>query len=548
MSRADREILWQQLRQNPVCWDVLIVGGGITGAGVLRECTRRGLKALLVEQQDFAWGTSSKSSKMVHGGLRYLASGQFGLTRDSVRERQRLLEEAPGLVDPLQFLMGHYKGQFPPGFIFNRVLDVYDLMAGHRNHRRFPARDVSFLAPGMLENGLKSLTQFGDAVTDDARLVLRVLQEAKSEGGVALNYARGESLLKGADGRVRGLTLHDMQTGDRVEVEARVVINATGAWADQLRGQLGQAGQIRPLRGSHLVLPHWRFPVSYSISYFHPRDKRPVFVFPWEGTTVIGTTDLDHDQDMQADARITIEEVNYLLEGIRHAFPSWRITREDVLCTWSGIRPVVGTGSLDPSKEKREHSIWDDQGLITVAGGKLTTFRLIARDALNAAAVYLEGQGHSGLDSRIFKASRAPISSMKGVSADQQHRWWGRYGDATHQLIAAGTAAARRVGDSRVCWGELDYALRHEAVCHLDDLLLRRTRLGQLLPQGAAAFLPEIGRRCQQILGWNEEQLRAEIDRYLAIYARDFSLPPTAQPATNGRAVIKGPSAVGVPS
>lgn len=535
MNRADREALWQQLRQHPVRWDVLIVGGGITGAGVLRECTRRGLKALLVEQQDFAWGTSSKSSKMVHGGLRYLTTGQFGLTRDSVRERQRLLEEAPGLVDPLQFLMGHYKGQFPPGFIFNRVLDVYDLMAGHRNHRRFPAREVTFLAPGLLENGLKSLTQFGDAVTDDARLVLRVLQEARREGGYALNYVRAESLLKaGSDGRVRGLTLHDTLTGDRVEVEARVVINATGAWADHLRGQMGQAGQIRPLRGSHLVLPHWRFPVSYSVSYFHPRDKRPVFVFPWEGTTVIGTTDLDHDQDMQADARITAEEVNYLLEGIRHAFPSWRITRDDVLCTWSGIRPVVGTGSLDPSKEKREHSIWDDQGLITVAGGKLTTFRLIALDVLNAAAVYLEGQGQGSADARIFKSDRPVIRSETCLSADQQRRWWGRYGAAAHLLIAGGPAAGRRIGDSLVCWGELDYALQHESVCHLDDLLLRRTRLGQLLPQGATEHLPEIGRLCQQHLGWNEAQLREEIDRYQAIYARDFSLPPIAQTAAGG--------------
>lgn len=532
MNSADRETLWQQLRQHPVRWDVLIVGGGITGAGVLRECTRRGLKALLVEQQDFAWGTSSKSSKMVHGGLRYLASGQFGLTRDSVRERQRLLEEAPGLVDPLQFLMGHYKGQFPPGFIFNRVLDVYDLMAGHRNHRRFPAREVSFLAPGLLENGLKSLTQFGDAVTDDARLVLRVLQEARSEGGCALNYVKAENVLKGgSEGRVRGLTLQDTLSGDRVEVEARVVINATGAWADQLRGQMGLAGQIRPLRGSHLVLPQWRFPVSYSVSYFHPRDKRPVFVFPWEGTTVIGTTDLDHDQDMSADARITPEEVNYLLEGIRHAFPSWRITREDVLCTWSGIRPVVGTGSLDPSKEKREHSIWDDQGLITVAGGKLTTFRLIAMDVLQAASIYLEGQGHTVADSRIFKAGRVAIKPDCGVAVDQQKRWWGRYGEVTPQLIAGGSPAARRIGDSLVCWGELDYALQHEAVCHLDDLLLRRTRLGQLLPQGAKDYLPEIGLRCQRILGWNDAQLRTEIDRYQAIYARDFSLPPLAQPA-----------------
>jgi glycerol-3-phosphate dehydrogenase len=297
-----RERLLEKLKAGQCKWDVIVVGGGITGAGILRECSRRGLQALLVEKKDFAWGTSSKSSKMVHGGLRYLATAQFGLTRDSVQERQRLMAEAPGLVDPLQFLMGHYKGQFPPGFIFNRVLDMYDLMAGKRNHRHYPARDGIYLAPGILENGLQSITQFGDAVTDDARLVLRVLHEAICEGAHALNYVGAVSVLRqskgagqnspatgGSSGAVRGLLLKDEETGESFEAEASVVINATGAWADHLRAQEGLEAHIRPLRGSHLVLPHWRFPVAYSVSYFHPQDKRPVFVFPWEGTTVIGT-------------------------------------------------------------------------------------------------------------------------------------------------------------------------------------------------------------------------------------------------------------------
>ena len=314
-------------------WDLIVIGGGITGAGVFREATRRGLKVLLIERRDFAWGTSSRSSKMVHGGLRYLASGKFGLTRDAVRERQRLLEEAPGLVEPLQFLMGHYKGGFPGPLVFSLLLNLYDLMAGKRNHRFIRSGVGDFLAPGMEQNKLRGATQFADAVTDDARLVLRVLHEANHEGGVALNYVAAEDILRAA-GRVTGVRLKDELSGDCFDVHARVVINATGAWTDELRARLGADAVIRPLRGSHLLLPSWRLPAAYSISFLHPKDKRPVFVFPWEGATVIGTTDLDHQQDMQADARITQQEVDYLLEAVNAQFPEAHIQESDVLSSW----------------------------------------------------------------------------------------------------------------------------------------------------------------------------------------------------------------------
>ncbi|WP_409437978.1 glycerol-3-phosphate dehydrogenase/oxidase [Pseudomonas aeruginosa] len=273
-------------------WDLIVVGGGISGAGILREAARRGWRCLLLEQRDFAWGTSSRSSKMVHGGLRYIAKGQWRLTRDSVRERQRLLGEAPGLVEPLSFVMAHYRGGFPGPRLFGGLLSVYDALAGRRNHRFYDAAALRYLAPGLKEQRLLGGTRFFDAVTDDARLVLRVLAEARHDGGEAFNGMRVRELLR-EGGQVVGLRAEDRESGELFDFRCRALALATGAWADELR-QPGGSEHIRPLRGSHLLLPAWRLPVAHAFSFMHATDRRPVFVFPWEGATVVGTTDLDH--------------------------------------------------------------------------------------------------------------------------------------------------------------------------------------------------------------------------------------------------------------
>ncbi len=544
-AAGGREVGIDALISGKERWDVVIVGGGITGAGILLECARRGLKALLLEKHDFSYGSSSKSSKMVHGGLRYLAAGQYGLTRDSVRERQRLMDEAGGLVDPLGFLMGHYQGEFPPGFLFEKVLNVYDFIAGKRQHKRYPARDAQFLAPGICPEKLESISQFTDAVTDDSRLVLRVLHEALAKGCQAYNYCAVEAVQRsntqGAlKGPVDAVQVKDL-IGDRTfEVPARVVINATGAWADELRIKEGEAARMRPLRGSHLVIPQWRIPVAFSVSYFHPQDKRPVFVFPWEGVTVIGTTDLDHSQDMDQDARITSEEVVYLLTGLNRQFPGLGLTTDDVLCTWSGVRPVVGSGEKNPSKEKREHSVWDDQGLITVAGGKLTTFRLIALDVLKHAASYLSDRNLDILVNR--KAVGAAIftetidaSQLTGIPRSQAQRFAGRFGFAARELASGSRQSLQIIGASKVSWAELEWSLHNEQVVHLDDLLLRRSRLGLLLPRGAEEEFDHVGTRCREVLGWSESYWGAEVTRYQKIYAQYFSLPAAPDDQANAR-------------
>ena len=264
-------------------WDVVVIGGGITGAGILLEAARRGLKVLLVEQRDFAWGTSSRSSKLVHGGLRYLKQGQLRLTRDSVRERQRLMQQALGLVDPQSFAFADYRGRKPGRWLFQLGLAIYDRMAGQSARHHYPADEFLMLAPHIDRADLKGGMCYLDAKTDDARLVLRVLQESRSLGGVAINYLRVQQLLRvddRTDGDVNGVRVVDAVSGETHAVRATVVINATGAWADGLRQQQGATAKLRPLRGSHLVLPAWRLPVAQAVSLMHPQDGRPVFVFP----------------------------------------------------------------------------------------------------------------------------------------------------------------------------------------------------------------------------------------------------------------------------
>lgn len=536
MSRtpdAQRAHLLQTLVQRE--WDLVIIGGGITGAGILLEAVRRGYQALLVEQRDFAWGTSSRSSKLVHGGLRYLKEGHLGLTRESVHERQNLLREARGLVEPQSFAFADYRGRKPGRWVFQLGLAVYDWLAGQRARHHYPVDEFLLLAPHIARTDLKGGLCYLDAKTDDARLVLRVLQEAHSLGGVAINYVRAEQLLRAgnaADGAVTGVQLADVTgTGTR-GVTAKVVINATGAWADGLRQQQGAAPRLRPLRGSHLVLPAWRLPVAQAVSLMHPQDGRPVFVFPWEGATLVGTTDIDHRADLQQEARITPAEVDYLMAALHFQFPSLQLTRDDVTATYAGVRPVIDTGKADPSQEGRDHAVWLENGLLTVTGGKLTTFRRIALDAL-AQVVHLLPPTNAPAQAATLLTSGAALPVNPGLTTSQRQRLQGHYGPLAAAVVAtAQPGELQTIPGTQTLWVELRWAARRESVVHLQDLLLRRTRLGLLLRGGGAEWLPHIRAICQSELGWSDARWQQEADDYLRLWQSHYSLPQhTATPA-----------------
>src|SRR5574341_936985 len=520
-----RDRLWSEIDRP---WDLIVVGGGITGAGILREAVRAGLRTLLVEAHDFASGTSSRSSKLVHGGLRYLKNGEIKLTFESVRERERLLKEGRGLIIQLGFLLPNFARDRPPAWVFGIGLTIYDLLAMQWSHRRYDAMDMRELCPLLNEAGLLGGYRYFDAQTDDARLVLRVIREAVRAGGAALNYARVETLLRSLrslrsqNGQVRGIALRDQVTGRTAEIHASIVINATGAWADGLRAQVGRGRRLRLLRGSHLFVPSHRLPLRRAVSFLHPADRRPVFAVPWEGVILFGTTDVDHAAPLEADTAIAASEDEYLLDALRHAFPSLELGPQDVLATLSGVRPVVDTGQANPSKESREHVIWNESGLLTVTGGKLTTFRLMAHDALEAVRARLPG--HPRLDARQRMLAEPPASGLLAfLDPATRLRLLGRYGADMPDLIAAvAPGDLEPIGGSVALWAELRWAARAEGVVHLDDLLLRRLRLGLLLPQGGLAHMDRIRAIAQPELGWDDEQWEREAAAYADLWRRFY--------------------------
>lgn len=476
-------------------WDLIVIGGGITGAGVLLEAARQGRKALLLEQQDFAWGTSSRSSKMVHGGLRYIAQGEVRLTRDALRERERLLRDLPGLVERAQYLFPLREGQFPGRWPLTVVLSLYDFLAGIRDHRFLPAAEVLTRIPGLDATGLNGAMSYTDALTDDCRLVVRCLLEAARLGGRSLNYARATGISTD-NGRAR-VDVTDLESGENLILNAGSVINATGAWANRLGGP-GQ--RIRPLRGSHLFINPARLPVADCLTLINPRDDRPVFVFPWEGVTCVGTTDLDHGDSLDQEARASGSEVDYLLALINGHFPTVNLSRDDILSTMAGVRPVITSGdSKDPSKERRDHAVWKENGVVTVSGGKLTTFRLIALDALCAAGL-LERR-----EARRVRRSNAPLFRPLPEAPEQVDQF------------------LHGVQDDEAL---LRWMLRNEAVVHLDDLLLRRTRLGLLRRDGGAGLVPLLRSLTEELLGWDGPRWDQEWARYAAIRERFYGVPP----------------------
>ena len=494
-------------------WDLIVIGGGITGAGLLREAGALGYRTLLLEQGDFAFGASSRSGKLVHGGLRYLKQGQFGVTWHSVRERERLCRDEPDLVTRHDVLLPVCRGDPSGRAALALGLSLYDLLgraegrgrlvsgepvpataSGFQTHRYLGKDELSALLPQLRREGLVGGFRYGDAQTDDAALVLRVLRQGLAMGGaapglepasVALNYAPVVRLSG------KGVAIRDELTGRTADVRARVVVNATGPWADGVRAKSRRPlfPRLRPLRGSHLIFAADRFPLVRAVNLWHPSDSRPLYAFPWQGVTLVGTTDLDHDRPLSEEARISPRETDYLLSALRAYFPALDLAERDLISTFAGVRPVIGTGKKDPWRESREHVVWNEDGLITVAGGKLTTFRLLARDALRVARPALGEPSCAGSPSRTGPAT------------------------AIDPTGPANRASAETDETQRLCY----------AVHHLDDLLLRRTRLGLLQPAGGERLLPQIRAGFQAALGWDDRRWDEEERRYLEIWKAYYS-------------------------
>ncbi len=355
-------------------FDVLVIGGGITGAGIARDAAMRGMGVAIVEKNDWASGTSSRSSRLVHGGIRYLEQGEIGLVRESVREREILLRIAPHLVKPLEFTWPVYRGARLPRWKLGIGLTLYDILAGKRRGRRHHLLDregVIALEPHLREVGLKGGASYFDAATDDAGLTRANVLSAVEHGAIAVNFAKVESITS-TSGHADGAIVRDMKADDSVRVAARVIVSATGPW------------QAKGTKGSHIVVPRSRIENRHAVTMTSPDDGRVMFILPSGDDTIVGTTDLRTNESPD-DVKASEPEIEYLLRAANFYFPRAALKRDDVVHTWAGIRPLAASPEgASPSSISREHRISRDAaGVIVITGGKLTTYRSMAAEVVD---------------------------------------------------------------------------------------------------------------------------------------------------------------------
>jgi glycerol-3-phosphate dehydrogenase len=480
-------------------FDLLILGGGIVGAGVALDAVLRGLRVALIDKGDFASGTSSVSSKLVHGGLRYLETGSFGLVYEALHERQLLLRNAPHLVRPLRFVLPFYRGARLPPWQWRLALTLYDLLAGRGNIRRsrpVGAREIRRDFPGLRSQGLLGGVEYFDAQMDDARLCLEVVRSAALEGARVCNYVEARSF-ETAGGRITGVRAVDRLADRELTIHARQVVNATGPWVDEVCRLAGDKAPLKlePTKGVHIVAPGRGLAAAFLL--LHPADGRVFFVVPWMGKTLIGTTDTFTAAGPDALA-VEPTDITYLLAGHNHYFES--PLRATVLCgSFVGLRPLIRGRAGEPSALSREfHVFAGPGGLLSVAGGKYTTYRHMAQvitDALMARLgrrtwVRTHDYLLDGTPRQPWPAARlatiAQLRQRHGLTPEQAGHLVDRYGrraaDVASYLERAPELArpiVAREPDLRV---ELPYQRDHEmAVCQADHLL-RRTRLGLFRP------------------------------------------------------------------
>jgi glycerol-3-phosphate dehydrogenase len=501
-------------------FDVLVIGGGITGAGVALDAASRGLRTGLVERDDFASGTSSKSSKLVHGGLRYLQQKEFRLVYENLYERQIILRNAPHLVRVLPFLIPVLSrdGLINPKIAraLGWALWAYDLTGGARVgklHKRIDKEEALAHMPTMPADKLAGAYLYYDAQADDARLTLTIARTAAEHGAVIANRAGVTGLRKDERGRVRGATV--VADGNEIEVQARVVVNAAGVWADDVRAldEATHPDSIRPAKGIHITVPWGKVRNDIAAIIPVPKDKRSIFVVPWGDFTYIGTTDTDYDGPID-DPQCTPDDISYLIDAMNLVLRE-PISTADIVGTWAGLRPLMKGGSVGEKTAdlSRRHAVrTSDGGVISITGGKLTTYRRMAADTVDAIA---EDFGRGGSS----RTKRLPLLGAVGSAPADDHLAR-RYGSLAADVLALIEADAS-LGELLVPGlpyrkAEAIYATRHEMATTLDDVLSRRTRARLLARDATATAADDIARLIAPELGWDEAEIVRQVDHYRA--------------------------------
>jgi glycerol-3-phosphate dehydrogenase len=527
-------------------FDVVVVGGGITGAGVALDAATRGYSVALVERADYASGTSSRSSKLVHGGLRYLQHLDLGLVREALLERQLMVALAPHLVRPLALVVPAFDG-VRPDRLMGVGLNLYDVMSRDRlrarkddaesswspaRHRTITGEEVIELLPALAAREPTSGYLFYDCQTDDARLVLTVLGEAERFGAVCANRLDAVTLLED-EGRARGVLVRDGESGEQFEVRATNVVNATGVWADELRPEelQGEAElRIRPSRGTHITLRHEDLPLSAG-AIVPAGGGRTIFALPWLGRTLVGTTDNDYDGNSLEHVAPAEDEIEYLLEAVNEFFAT-SLTPAELTGAFAGVRPLISTGDAKKSVDiSRKAELYEtSSGMITITGGKLTTWRRMAKLAVDRLVEReaREAPCHTHEIPLGQAIAVEELPAVEGVPEESYAALAARYGYAAHQVLALaaerGEFAQPVVAGLPDLLAEVALAARSEQARSVGDVLLRRTRLGLLAarelsgPEAGSAARGDPVRRVADVLarelGWDPARVGVEIDRF----------------------------------
>ena len=549
--RARRESLSRFAEE---VFDILIIGGGITGAGLALDAALRGLRVALVEKRDFAAGASSRSTKLIHGGLRYLERFDFALVREGLRERATLTRNAPRLARPFPFIIPIYKNRrrnYDRPLKMRLGLWLYDLLAGRRNlarHRRLSCGEALRLAPQLDPRGLKGAFLYYDAMTNDSRLVIEVIKTARMRGAEIANYTRVAGFIKNGNGKIEGARLRDELAGGEIECRARIAINATGVWMeDTLRldsqAPNGLIKRVRPAKGVHLTVPADRLRVSAAWLVPSLTSHRFYFVVPWEGRVNVGTTDTDYNGDKDH-PHAEPEEIDEILGAINSYFPEARLEPSDVISSWAGLRPLITDPRASATSEvsRKEEIIESEDGLISIGGGKLTTYRLMAERGIDLAAKRLSERfnitaGAAGAkDAAIggemnydeLAITTEWLSQTENLPPETARHLLRDYGPDYRRLIEL-TREDERLRERLVdglphILAEVVYAARYEMAMTLADVMTRRIRLATVAGREALNCAAIVADLMARELGWSGKQIELQITQFTAEFEREFTV------------------------
>ncbi len=543
-----RDVLLHRLRTQS--FDLLIVGGGIVGAGIARDAAMRGLRVALIEQGDFASGTSSKTSKLIHGGLRYLEQGHLRLVFESLRERAVLREIAPALVHPRSLLLPIYDGNTRPMWKVRSGLGLYDLLAWGRNirpHRVLSPKRALALEAGLRLDGLRGAGLYADCQMDDARLCLANIIQAVGFGAVCVNYVTLRAFLR-ANGQLCGGTIQERHSGDVIEVQARVVINATGPWVDGVRrlSEAAAPSRLAPTKGIHLVLPR----MTEQALFVEARsDRRMLFLLPWGDYTLVGTTESPIGDSLDT-LRASAEEVGYLLEEVHRVLPGTHLGEDDVMATFAGARPLLAF-SGPSSRASREHRIEIDRwGLVSVMGGKYTTYRRMAQQAVDVVVRQHRWRADRCLTDQVslFDVVQ-PVTLhhwqdlVRSVDPDLMTRLLTQYGAGVFHLLRLlnqePELARPLCPHHETIAAELAYAVQQELACTVTDLLARRTRIAWSSCQGLDA-LTTVADGLHRYGAVPRTAIEQQIAEYHQFLAQGLAFRGTPTPSNGSSGAVAG--------